>query len=173
VTRASRQAARSSGHRTRRWTGVVAGAALAVLALTGCDGSGRSGPTPTPAPSLEATVPAFERLSGLTVPSDAEQTSVRVVQDPSGVPAYRVDFRLPSSGVDAFCTDGGMQKPLDVYTVPPSIRDLFGYTGDGAPGVKIGEGALPGNVDVQRTVLATGTDTATAQVRVYSYRQPR
>ncbi len=159
--------------RAPRWAGAAAGAALAVLALTACDGSGGTRPTPTPAPTLEASVPAFQQLSGLTVPADAEQTSVRVVQDPSGVPAYRVDFELPSSGVDAFCTGGGLQTPLDVYTVPPTIRDRFGYTGDGAPGVKIAEGALPSSVDVQRTVLATGTDSATAQVRVYSYRQPR
>ena len=163
-----------AGRRSRGWVCVAAGAAIAVLSLTSCDGSGPNGPTPTPEPTLEATVSAFEQLSGLTIPSDATQTSVRVVAvEPNGVPAYRVDFQLPSSGVDAFCTSGGMRKPYDVYTVPPTYRDRFQYAGDGAPGVKIADAALPSDLKVQRTVLATGTDTATAQVRVVSYRQQR
>ena len=142
----------------------------AAWVLAAC---GPSAPAPSAAPSLEATVAGFQTLSGLTVPPAAQGVTVRTVTDPSGVPAYRVDFTLPSAQVDAFCAAGELQAPLDVYTVPDYVRQRFGYEGDGAGGVKIAEGGLPSRVTVQRTVFATGTDTRTATVRVYAYEQAR
>lgn len=144
----------------------------AVWVLAACTPGGRT-TTPSPSPTLETSVAAFQTLSGLTVPATAKSVTVREVSDPSGVPAYRVDFTLPSAGVDDFCTSGHMQLPFDINTVPPDIREQFGYDGDGAGGVKVAEGALPSRITVQRTVFATGTDTPSAVVRVYAYEQAR
>ena len=163
--------------RARRRAGRLAAALPAlglVLVLGACDiGVGGGDPTPSPTPTLEASVPAFEAFSGLTVPEQAREVKVSTTPGPGGAPAYRVDFTLPSKAVDRFCTDGRLGQPLDVYTVPPYIRERFGFTDEDPSGVKIAEGALPGRMSVQRTVLATGTETATADVRVHVYELPR
>ena len=148
--------------------------ALAVLLLTAC-GPGGPASTPPASPMLEASIPAFQAFSQLTVPPAAKEVVLRVVQDPSGVPAYRVDFVLPSAQVDDYATAGQLSVPLDTYTVPPYIALLFGYDAGGADpgGVKVAEGEIPDRVTLQRTVLATGTDTPTAVVRTYAYQQGR
>ena len=159
--------------RTRVRASVVALAAVALL--TACGGSGGTRPSPSAPATLEASVPAFQTFSGMTVPSAAKEVTLRVVQDPSGAAAYRVDFVLPSAQVDACCTDGQLQTPLDVYTVPPSVADRFDVDAGGTDprGVQVAEGVLPDRVTLPRSVLATGTDTTTALVRTYAYAQPR
>lgn len=160
---------------SRRRTRLAVAVALTAVLLTGCGPTGRQDPTPSAAATLEATVPAFQTFSGLTVPPTAKEVSLTVVQDPSGAPAYRVEFSLPSAQVDAYCTGGRLQTPLETYTVPPYVAELFDYdAGAQDPdGVKVAEGGLPDRVTRQRTVLATGTDTSTAVVRTYAYELPR
>ena len=154
---------------------VVAVALGLVAACGGPGGPGERPPTPSPSATLEASIPAFQTFSAMTVPASAKEVRLSVVQDPSGVPAYRVDFVLPSGQVDAYCTAGQLGTPLDVSTVPPYLAQLFGYDAGGKDpgGVKIGDGGIPDRVTLQRTVLATGTDTSTATVRTYAYAQGR
>jgi hypothetical protein len=149
-------------------------AVVAVL-LGACGVLGApGGPTPSPPAPLEPSIPAFQTFSGMTVPPAAKQVSLSVVQDRSGAPAYRVDFVLPSKQVDAYCITGRMGAPLDIYTAPPYITELFGDDAGGKDpgGVKIAEAVLPDDVTLSRTVFATGTDTSTAVVRTYAYASP-
>lgn len=143
-----------------------------LVGFTACTGGG-GGPTPTPsAPGTGPTlgsVAAFQAFSGLTIPSSAAEVAINVTVDAAGQPAYRVKFTLPSSGVDQFCRDGQMNRPLRVTTIPASFRQTFDYQGDSSTGVAIAEASLPSNVNIQRQVFAVDMSKATAKVQVYAY----
>ena len=158
----------------RRARAAVVTVAAVLLAACGVL-SAPGGQTPAPPALLEASVPAFETFSGMTVPPAAKQVSLSVVQDRSGAPAYRVDFVLPSKQVDAYCVTGRMGAPLAIYTAPPCTTELFGDDAGGKDpgGVKIAEAVLPDDVTLSRSVYATGTDTSTAVVCTYAYAQAR
>lgn len=155
---------------------VILGWLVAVglaLAMTGCTSGGgdRSGSTPS-APASGPTagsLPAFQEFSGLTLPASATGVAVQLTSGPDGRPAYKVVLNLPSSEVDAFCTDGGLDRPLRVTTIPQSFREAFDYRGDSTTGVSVAQGSLPSNLGVQREVLAVGTKKTVAEVRVYAY----
>lgn len=152
---------------------------LAVLVgATACGSGGEDSRTPSPSPSTASataltvtTAAAFRDFSGLTIPSSATAVSV-LVGTRYDSPSYHVTFSLPTSQVDRFCTDGQLQRPLDIVTIPQSLRDAFDYRGNSSTGVRIGEGSLPGHYRIQREVLAIGTETATSEVRVLSYKMP-
>lgn len=150
----------------------MAAALSVVLAAAACDGGEVTrDPTPT-APATGSTIgstAAFQEFSGLTLPPSATNVALRVTAGPTGKPAYRVTFNLPSAEVDAFCTAGQMNRPLQVVTIPESYRTTFDYRGDSSTGVSVAEASLPSNVDVQRQVLAVGTKKTVAEVRVYAF----
>lgn len=143
-----------------------------VLAAAACD-AGEVPPDPAPtAPATGSTIgsaSAFQEFSGLTVPASATNIAVRVTTGPTGKPAYRATFNLPSADIDQFCVDGQLNRPLQVVTIPESFRKTFDYRGDSSTGVSIAEGSLPSNVDVQRQVFAVGTKKTVAEVRVYAF----
>lgn len=143
-----------------------------AFALAACNG-GSTEPTspPTSGPPVDS-VEAFQSFSGLTIPSTAEDVTVRVVGTSAGQPEYLVTFRLPSAELDDFCTSGGMQRPLRVTTIPASVRERFDYTGDATTGAAVAEASLPSDVSIQRQVLAVGTKTPTSQVYVSAYKMP-
>jgi hypothetical protein len=147
-----------------------------VVAAVACGSNGGAARSPSPSTPAAVLVPAtpaeFQHFSGLTIPASATGVSV-LVGTRYDSPSYHVTFTLPTRQVDTFCTDGQLQRPLDVVTIPQSFRDAFDYRGDSSSGVRIGEGSLPGHDSIQRQVLAIGTDTTTSEVRVLSYKLPR
>jgi len=156
-------------------------ASSVLLAAAGCAAQASPDPSPLPPPATSAapsdaataavlgSVEAFEEFSGLTVPAAAGNVAVRITSGPTGRPAYRVTFNLPSAGLAGFCRSGRLDRPLDVVTVPASYRKSFDYRGDTSTGVSVASGSRPGDADVQREVLAVGTKEAFAEVRVYAY----
>jgi hypothetical protein len=163
----------------RRSAGFAVITALAVM-MSGCgDDSTPSRTEPSPAAttgstsaSASAEVTAFEKYSGLAIPADATDVTVKTSKNAAGDPVYRAGFSLPSDATDAFCANGGMGGLTGVDLVGQSLRREFGYTGpDHATAVC--SASLPGDESVQRRVLITGTDQTLAQVQVLAYQMAR
>jgi hypothetical protein len=155
-----------------------------VVSVSACGGgsdarpaAARTAPAPSGSASAPATpdVAAFQKFSGLTVPSSATGVSVRVTQGKTeqGMEGdvYHVSFTMPTQQTNAFCADGGMGGQLPATAVPFGLRNVFDYRG-ASTALATCSASLPGQWDVQRRVLVVGTDQPTATVQVVAFRMP-
>lgn len=150
------------------WLGLIG----LMLTLAACTSPKPTDPVQTVGPTT-GSVEDFQTFSGLSVPAEARDIDVRVTLDTQGAPSYKVSFHLPSDKVDTFCQDGEMGRPLRVQKVPADVAKTFGDDVDASAGLAVARASLPSNVAIQRMVIATQTETATATVQVAASKMPR
>lgn len=113
----------------------------------------------------EPTVEAVEEAGSLTLPDGATDVVVDRVE---GTETLRAVFTLPSADLDAWCQEQAL-GPSTPMSRPPDAdgRGRFGIAEDvPEDGMRRCQGSAPDDPQVQREVIATGTDGDEASVHL-------
>ena len=117
------------------------------------------------------TVAGIERLGDLEIPAEAEEVEVSTV---GGTSSRRAVFTLPVASLEPWCRDLGLGQPLArARELSDQDRDRFAIAEGADLEAVLGcEGSAPGDPQLQRAVVATGTDGEDATVHLVVQRSP-
>ncbi|WP_272027595.1 class F sortase [Kocuria rosea] len=137
-----------SAARERR-TGLLAGAALTLLLVSGCADTGVAGAQPPATPSSATADPVPSRTAALPSTAPAPAPSASATPSPSATPktgeeASPVSVRIPATGTDSpllhlgLRADGGLEVPPGEPGSPAAWYNQSPVPGEPGPAILLG-----------------------------------